>query len=165
MPKAKPLLNQLGFDFEVPMAPSYRCPATAGTRAALAGLEQRINEIVGTILNSDPRSREVIAAEMSVILGEDVSARMLDAYASPARTEHKVPFSRLLALVAVTDRQDMLDPPVREVGAAVLIGEEVKTARIGHLERVIAEALAEKKQLAGAARPIRRGGNNGRSSR
>ena len=102
MPKAKPHPDQMGFAFEAPK------PAIG--EAALAGVEQRICRMVGTILNGDSRPREVIAAEMSVLLGEDVSRAMLDAYSSPARNEHKVPLSRLLALIAATS--NLLDPAI-----------------------------------------------------
>ena len=107
MPKGKPHPNQLGFAFDAPIA----CTGVA----ALAGLERRISATVATILNTDSRQREVIAAEMSVLLDEDVSRMMLDAYASPARAEHKVPMSRFFALVAVTGRHDLMDPLMREI--------------------------------------------------
>lgn len=147
MGKAKPHPDQLGFGFDAPR------PASAP--AALAGLEQRIAAMAGTILNSDPRRREVIAAEMSVLLDEEVSAAMLNAYASPAREGHKVIMSRFLALVQVTNRHDLLDPILREIGAALLVGEEVHTARLGQLELVIAEAQRELKTLRASAPLIR----------
>lgn len=140
MAKAKPNPAQLGFAFDAPQL--------ARGAAALAGLERRISGTVGTILNSDERTRKVIAAEMSDLLDEEVSAAMLDAYASPAREGHKVIMSRFLALVAVCDRHDLLDSILREIGAAVLVGPEVHTARIGHLDRQIALLNAERKKLA-----------------
>lgn len=152
MGKAKAHPDQFDFDFSTP------APATG--EAALAGLEKRVNAIVGVILNSAHmagRTREVIAAEMSALLGEKVSRKMLDAYSSPAREDHKVPFSRLLALIIVTNRQDMLDPLLREGGMGVLVGEEVSTARIGHLMRVRAEADAELRKLNRTAPRIRGG--------
>jgi hypothetical protein len=156
MPKARPHPDQLGFVFEPP------APATA--EAALAGIEQRICRTVGVMLNSDRRSRERLAAEMSVLLDEEVSRAMLDAYSSPARTEHKVPMSRFLALVAVTGRHDLLDPLLREIGAAVLVGAEVHTARIGHIKQHIDQLRAEMKQLEGSAPLIRSGGTGGTKS-
>ncbi len=147
MPKAKPHPGQLGFVFEA--------PRPAKGEAALAGVEQRINRMVGTMLNSDGRSREVIAAEMTVLLGEEITRSMLDAYSSPARIEHKVPLSRLLALVAVTDRHDLLDPILREIGCALLAHEEVMTARLGHIDRQIAELTKERRELRTAAPAIR----------
>lgn len=153
MPKAKAHPDQLGFVFRAPE------PATAA--AALAGIEQRICRTAATMLNSDGRRREHIAAEMSVLLDEEISRAMLDAYSSPARTEHKVPMSRFLALVAVTGRHDLLDPVLREIGAALLVGTEVNTARLGHLDRQIRQLQAEKRQLEGSAPLIRTGGTGG----
>ena len=152
MPKARVHPDQLGFTFETPRAPSGP--------AALAGLEARICSTVGSILNSTSRAREVIAAEMSVILAEEVSKAMLDAYASPARAEHKVPMSRFFALVAVTGRHDLMDPLMHEIGAALLVGEEVMTARLGQIDREIAMLREEKNKLAATAPLIRRGGNS-----
>lgn len=139
MGKAKAHPNQLGFVFEAPK------PVTE--EAALAGFEQRVNRMVGSMLNSDGRSREVIAAEMSVLLAEPISVDMLNAYASPARIEHKVPFSRLMALVVVTKRFDLLDARMRETGCGVLVGEELHTARIGHIDQQIKKLQAEKRAL------------------
>lgn len=149
MPKAKAHPNQLPFDFAA--------PAPAKGVAELAGLERQINALVGTVLASDGRPREVIAAEMSVLLDDTVSKAMLDAYSSPARPDHKVPASRLLALLVVTDRQDLLDPIMRKIGAALLVGEEVKTARMGHLQQMIRQAQAEMRALGVDAPTIREG--------
>jgi hypothetical protein len=149
MPKAKAHPNQLPFDFAA--------PAPAKGVAELAGLERQINALVGTVLASDGRPREVIAAEMSVLLDDTVSKAMLDAYSSPARPDHKVPASRLLALLVVTDRQDLLDPIMRKIGAALLVGEEVKTARMGHLQQMIRQAQSEMRALGVDAPTIREG--------
>lgn len=147
MPKAKAHPDQMGFDFEA--------PAPKSGVAELAGLERRICETVGTILASDRRPREIIAAEISVLLDEDISRAMLDAYSSPARTEHRVPMSRFFALVVVTGRQDLLDPLVREIGAALLVGDEVKTARLGQIETMIKELQQERRDLNGKTPRIR----------
>ena len=138
---------QLGFVFDP--------PEPASMPAELAGLERQICRGVGTILQDEPRSRELIAAAMSELLDEDVSKAMLDAYASAAREGHKVPMSRFLALVAVCNRHDLLDLIVRQIGAAVLVGEEVHTARLGHIDRHIARLKAERHTIAGLAPMIR----------
>jgi hypothetical protein len=149
MPKARIHPDQLGFTFAEPVA---RTGA-----AGLAGLEAMICRTVGSILNSDSRPREIIAAEMSILLDEDVSRAMLDAYASPARTDHRVPMSRFYALVLVTKRHDLMDPLLREIGMAGLIGAEVKTARLGQIDREIARLREEKTKLAADAPLIREG--------
>jgi len=150
MPKARAIPGQLGFDFDV--------PAPAQGVAELAGLERQINALVGTVLASDPRPREVIAAEMSVLLDDQVSKAMLDAYSSPARPDHKVPASRLLALLVVTDRQDLLDPIMRKIGAALLVVDEVRTARLGQVETLLQQLQDERRRLRNETSPIREGG-------
>ncbi|MFZ5749070.1 MAG: hypothetical protein ACOY45_15605 [Pseudomonadota bacterium] len=160
MAKARAHPEQIAFAFDPPVR------ATA--IAALAGMERRISGTVATILASEAaqgRPREVVAAAMSVLLDEEITKAMLDAYASPARTEHKVPMSRFLALVAVTDRHDLLDERLREIGAALLVGEEVHTARLGHIERQIATLKAERARIAGSAPLIRVGGKHGKPGR
>jgi len=155
MPKAKRHPDQLPFAFEEPKA--------ATLPADLAGLEQRICSTVGTILNSDERSRFELAGKVSELLDEDVSKSMLDAYASPAREEHKVPMSRFLALVAVTERGDLLDRLLREIGLAIVTGDEVKTVRLGHLRRVRRKIDDEIRELERTA-PTIRGDTSGNAS-
>lgn len=151
MTKRRPALdpNQLGFTFDPP-APAQR-------DAELAGLDRLVAAGVGAALKDDPRSRREIAGAMSDLLAEDVTHLMLDAYASEARTGHNIPLYRALALIAVTERFDILDHWLRRVGAAVLVGEEIHTARLGHLDRQIAALRAERRALESKTNPIERG--------
>jgi hypothetical protein len=83
--KAKAHPGQLGFVFDPPPPATGR--GVPG-RARAAHLPHR---------GHDPQQRQpvaVIAARVSELLDEPVSKEMLDAYASPAREEHKVPMSR-----------------------------------------------------------------------
>ena len=66
-----------------------------------------------------------------------------------------MPASRLLALVAVTDRQDLLDPIMRKIGAALLVGDEVRTARLGQIEAMLSELQDERRLLKGNTAKIR----------
>lgn len=141
--------NQLAFAFEAPR------PATHA--AALAGMDARVARTVGEALNSDSRDRAVIAAEMSVLLDDEVSKAMLDAWSAPGKGLHNISFSRMLALIAVTNRFDLLDRELREIGAAVLVGDEIHTARLGHLKSKIAELQAELRAVERMAEPIERG--------
>lgn len=140
--------DQIGFDFDL--------PARSTALASLAGLERQISQGVSDILHGSARSRTVIAAEMSDLLDEEVSRPMLDAYASPAREGHKVPLSRFLALIAVTNRHDVLDRLVRQIGGAVLVGEEIHTAQLGDIDQRIEALKAERRAIAARAPVIRR---------
>jgi len=143
--------TQLGFTFEP--------PAPASAAADLAGLGRFHAALVGRALKEDRRSRDEIAGAMSALLDEDVTRWMLDAYASEAREGHSIPAHRFFALIAVTNRFDLLDAAMRRVGAAVLVGEEIVTARAGHLRCRITELKAELARIEKQARPIGRGGS------
>ncbi|PZQ20040.1 MAG: hypothetical protein DI569_16645 [Sphingopyxis macrogoltabida] len=139
MAKTRASADQFAFTFDAPQ------PATLP--AALAGVDARVARTVAEVLKNDDRDRLVIAAAMSVLLDEEVSKAMLDAYASPARDGHNISFARMLALIAVTNRFDLLDRELRAIGAAVLVGEEIYTAEIGHIDSEIEKLLRRKKDL------------------
>jgi hypothetical protein len=138
--------GQLGFTFDPP-APAVRDADLAGFGAVIAAC-------VGRALKDDPRSRDEIAGAMSALLAEPVTRCMLDAYASEARDQHNISACRFHALIAVTRRFDLLDLVARRIGAAVLVGEEIVTAELGHIDRQIADLKARKRRLETGARPI-----------
>lgn len=152
MSKRTPALHadQLAFTFDA--------PSPARHDADLAGLDRMIAAGVGRALKEDRRSRAEIAGAMSALLAEDVSAFMLDAYASEARDQHNISAGRFLALIAVTERFDVLDAVTIRVGAKVLVGEEVHAARLGHLRAQLQALQAELKDAERRVTPIKRGG-------
>ena len=152
MAKRRPALDpsQLGFTFDPPPA--------ARLAADLAGLDRVIASLVGRALKDDARGRREIAAAMSELLDEDVTGFMLDAYASEARENHNIPAHRLLALIAVTERFDLLDHVTRRIGAALLVGEEIHAARLGHLRAQERRIREEIKATERAVQEISRGG-------
>lgn len=139
MAKTRASIDQFAFTFDAPQ------PATLP--AALAGVDARIARTVAEVLKNDDRDRSVIAAEMSVLLSDEVTINMLNNYASPAQAQHNISFSRMLALIAVTNRFDLLDRELRAIGAAVLVGEEIYTAEIGQIDSEIEKLLRRKKDL------------------
>lgn len=151
MAKRRPSFDasQLGFTFDPPV------PATSD--ADLAGLDRIIAAKVALALKGDPRSRHEIGGAMSALLDDRVSKEMLDAYASESRDAHNISAARLLALIAVTERFDLFDRLARRIGASVLVGEELHTARLGHLEAQQRALNAEIKKMREAAMPIERG--------
>lgn len=142
-------VSQLGFTFTPPL-PARR-------DADLAGLDRVVAASVAVALKEDDRSREEIAGAMSALLAEGVSKPMLDAYASEARGDHNISAARVLALIAVTERFDLLDAMVRRIGAALLVGEELHAARLGSLEAQRRRLDGEIKTMRARAQPIERG--------
>jgi hypothetical protein len=98
---------------------------------------------------------------MSELLDEDVSRWMLDAYASEARDNHNISADRFLALIAVTNRFDILDAAVRRIGAALLVGDEITTAELGNIDRQIAALKTRRKSIEHRLRWSDQGGLSG----
>ncbi|MEO1490298.1 MAG: hypothetical protein AAFR88_12810, partial [Pseudomonadota bacterium] len=82
---------------------------------------------------------------------------MLDAYASPAREDHRVPFTRLMAIVIFTARYDLLDRHMREAGCGVVTGRELETVELGNLEQQKREIEKRMRELRKTAPTLRRG--------
>lgn len=144
--------SQLAFAFEAPR------PATHA--AALAGMDAEVARTVGEILataHANGKPREIVAAEMSVLLEDSITLEMLNAWSAPGKGKHNISFTRMCALVAVTNRFDLLDRELRRIGASVLVGEEIHTVRLGHLKTKIAELTAELRAVERMAQPIERG--------
>lgn len=150
MNKRRPSLHpdQLGFTFDVAPRPSRS--------GGLAGLGRQVASAVSYALKDDDRTRDEIAGALSAMVDQPVSKFMLDAYASEARDQHAISVDRFLALIAVTNRYDLLDALVRQIGAALLVGEEIYTARIGDIETRIARLQDELKAAKRLAQPIGR---------
>ncbi|WP_159648120.1 hypothetical protein [Sphingorhabdus sp. 109] len=150
MGKRRPSLSadQLGFSFDA--------PKPAREAAALSGMDRIVASGISQALTGDGRSRWEISGKVSELLSEDVSKLMLDAYASEARGDHNVPMHRALAIIAVTERVDILDAWLRRIGVSALDGDEIKTAKLGHLQRRLAEIKLEIKEIEKTAMPIKR---------
>ncbi|MDE0880524.1 MAG: hypothetical protein OSB00_17970 [Sphingomonas bacterium] len=140
--------SQLGFTFEPPVL--------ASRDSDLAGLDRVVAASVAMALKTELRSRFEVAGAMSALLDDEVTKLMLDAYASEAREGHNISAARLFALIAVTQRFDLLDAIVRRIGAALLVGDELLTARLGHLKAQQRALSAEIKKIEQAATPIDR---------
>jgi hypothetical protein len=151
MPKRRPAFDpaQLGFSFDAPRADV--------AEGALADLERVTASAVASILKEDPRSRYEVAGQVSALLDADVSKATLDKYCSEASPEHNVSFARALALVVATRRYDVLDALLRRIGCALLRGEEIELAEIGHLEAQRREIDKRLKGLKAVAEPLKRG--------
>ncbi|WP_370236581.1 hypothetical protein [Brevundimonas sp.] len=150
MPKRKPALasDQMAFTFDAP-----RQDVTEG---ALADLGRKAASAVATMLRDDPRSRYEIAGQLSALMDTQVLKTTLDAYTAESKDGHYVPFERLLGLVVVTQRYDVLDALVRPIGASLLCGEEIRLAEIGHLEAQRRDIERRLKGLKSEATPISR---------
>lgn len=104
--------------FEVP-APVVPMPGS-GNYAA------QVSELVGAVLKDCPVDRYEVAAQMSRYSGDDVSKHMLDAWSSPARSDHNIPFYRIPLLEEVCQSHVFTDWIVHLRGGRVAYGREAQ---------------------------------------
>lgn len=122
--------------------------------AALAGSRHQTAHAVAQVLKEDPRTREVIAAEMSVLMDEEISKAMLDAYASPARDGHNISWDRMKALIVVTGRIDILRREIATIGVTVVDGNGLMLAELGHIDREMEMLKQRRRTIQALAQPI-----------
>lgn len=83
-------------------------------------LTSKVARAIGKALRDSDKTRDVIAAEMSQLLGQSISKTMIDAYASEAKESHRITLERTMAVIAVTNCHDLLGFIAGEFGYAVV---------------------------------------------
>lgn len=107
----------------------------------------QVSELVGLVLKECPVDRYEIAAQMSRLSGDDVSKNMLDAWSSPARADHNIPFYRIPLLEEVCQSHAFTDWLVHLRGGRVAYGREALAAEYGKLSRVQERVNADLRRL------------------
>ncbi len=124
----------------------YPVQTPSGAVTAL-DFRPRIAQAVTTALKDCGKTRGIVAAEMSALLGEPVSEHMLNAWASPARDGHDISVTRLRALVLATGQTWLLNIATEGLGVTLLAGADALYAQDGLITKQIAELQARQKQL------------------
>lgn len=88
-----------------------------------------------------------IAAQMSRLANEDISKCMLDAWSSPARIDHNLPFYRAALLEQVCGSHQLTDLLVTVRGGRVSYGRDALLAELGRLESIRDEASRKARDL------------------
>ncbi|MDF3840450.1 hypothetical protein P3W55_01855 [Pseudomonas citronellolis] len=111
----------------------------------------QVSEIVSEILDGAKLAAGLqrcdIAAQMSRASGEDISKHMLDAWSSPARVDHNLPFYRAALLEQVCGTHRLTDLLVEIRGGRVAYGRDALLAELGRQERIREEATRKAREL------------------
>ncbi len=115
----------------------------------------RIARGVAVTLEDCPKSREVIAEEMSEFLGAEVSLPMLNKYASVSAEDKTISLDRVIALIAVTGDARFLGAELERIGKAVIDGRFLAAVEAAYYGQIADEAAAKRQA---ALRDLRKGG-------
>lgn len=124
----------------------YPVQTPSGAVTAL-DFRPRLAQAITTALKECGKSRAVVAAEMSGLLGEPISEHMLNAWASPARDGHDITVTRLRALVVATGQPWLLNIATEGLGVTLLAGSDALYAQDGLITKQIEELKARQRQL------------------
>lgn len=107
-------------------------------RAAPLDLDRfrsRMKRAMAAAIRASGRSREDVVAEIAAMPGGAISAHMLDAYTSEAKTGHDITLARFKALARVLGAPTLWDIAVADDGLIVLEGDEARLAEIARLQQ------------------------------
>ena len=88
-------------------------------------------------LKGSPRSRYQIAADMSELIGTEVTKSMLDAWTAESKEGHRLPAEFIPALCAATNNYDYFEVCGRLLGGRFFTGMEALDAQAGQVQAQI----------------------------
>jgi hypothetical protein len=94
-------------------------------------------------------NRDAIALAMSDYLDQKITTNMLNSYASPARTDHKITLERTIALAEITKCTELLGFICGFSNSVVVPEKYADVIRLWQLDRAAAELDQERAALRG----------------
>lgn len=118
-------------------------------------LNVQIARVVAHACQQSGKTREKIAKEMSAYLDQTITVNMLDAYASPARENHKITLERFIALLDATDCYGLLAFICQFVGYVAVPERYADIIEIWRNDREIEERQRKRDALMGKVRALK----------
>lgn len=108
------------------------------------GYGREVAECVSVLLSESGRvDRYEVSAEVSRISGKEVSKHMLDAYASPARADHALPFWLAPVLEEVCQAQVLTNWLAGKRGGRIAYGKDALKQELGKLHLIKDQTLKD----------------------
>jgi len=114
-----------------------KCLKTASLNSAQpAALEcdTAIRSAINQAITKSHLSREEIAAEMTYLVGEQITANNLNQWTASSRTGWRFPLAYVAAFMAVTGTTTLLEIPATQHGCQVVKGRQIIEQQLGHLD-------------------------------
>ncbi len=92
-------------------------------------------------------NRDAIALAMSDYLDQKITTNMLNSYASPARTDHKITLERFIALLEVTKCMELLGFVCGFTGCVVVPAKYADVLRLWQLDQAASQLEMERRAL------------------
>lgn len=111
-----------------------------------------IANVMSEAIKASPKDRYQIAADMSRLLGREVSVNTLDKYTSEASEDHIPNLETAIAFDAATEQTALASLFAGKLGCRVLPGKEslmAELGRLGHMKNEIGKQEKALKKLLG----------------
>lgn len=118
-------------------------PMTPGTW----NFRREIAYAMGEAIKACPKDRYQIAADMSRLLGREVSVNTLDKYTSEASEDHIPNLETAIAFDAATDQTALASLHASKLGCRVLPGKDSLLAELGRLEQMKGDIARQEKVI------------------
>lgn len=106
-----------------------------------------IAHAMGESIKAADKDRYAIAAEMSRLLGREVSVNTLDKYTSEASEDHLPNLETAIAFDAATGQMGLLHLYAAKLGCKVLPGKEALLAELGRLEQMKGDLARQERAI------------------
>ncbi len=106
-----------------------------------------LRHAISEALKRTAKDRFEVAAEMSRLLGIEISKSQLDSWSAESRTEWRFPVEYLAAFEAACGTFSILELLARKRGCRVIMGDECRQVEIGRLEAMKEEISKKLKML------------------
>lgn len=119
--------NQLDLWFEIPKTPD----PTGGS----LDYASELRHILSDSITASGKNRYEIAAEMSRLLGTEITKAMLDAWTAESRSPWRFPFEYAAAFEVATNCYSLVGLLTRKRGCKAYWGREAVMLELGRLEK------------------------------
>lgn len=102
---------------------------------------------MGQAIKASPKDRYQIAADMSRLLGREVSANTLDKYTSEASEDHIPNLETAIAFDAATEQMSLANLFASKLGCRMLPGKDSLLAELGRLEQMKGDIAKQEKAI------------------
>lgn len=106
-----------------------------------------LREMINHSLKRSKLDRYRVAADMSRLIGKDISKAMLDAFSSESKEGHRFPAAYLAAFVVVTGDVSILAMLCQKVGGFFVPGENVLALQLARLQEEKLELDCREKMI------------------
>lgn len=108
---------------------------------------REIAVVMGEAIKACHKDRYQIAADMSRLLGREISVNTLDKYTSEASEDHIPNLETAIAFDAATEQTSLVSLFASKLGCRVLPGKESLLAELGRLEQMRCEMAKQEKAI------------------